>query len=201
MSSADLGNYIKAYEEEKDAVESLYAEFKKLNELPQTDTRSQERLSAIIDELSAKYPDLLANVKKEKGAYEGVDEAIQGIIASLNEKINLQILDDFNTEIQKLKIEATKAEQEKVISNTGTATVYVVEDKDFDNIPVIGKVFHDRDGDGYQDEAIARGVKVTLSGDNNNPVTIDTLGRTLVIKDTTKPVARFKTLPAAKSSS
>ena len=86
------------------------------------------------------------------------------------------------------KIEATKAEQEKVISNTGTATVYVVEDKDFDNIPVIGKVFHDRDGDGYQDEAIARGVKVTLSGDNKNPVTIDTLGRTLVIKDITKPI-------------
>lgn len=53
---------------------------------------------------------------------------------------------------------------------------------------VIGKVFHDRDGDGYQDEAIARGVKVTLSGDNNNPVTIDTLGRTLVIKDTTKSI-------------
>ena len=86
------------------------------------------------------------------------------------------------------KVEATKVEQEKVISNTGTATVYVVEDKDFDNIPVIGKVFHDRDGDGYQDEAIARGVKVTLSGDNNNPVTIDTLGRTLVIKDTAKPI-------------
>ena len=86
------------------------------------------------------------------------------------------------------KIEATKAEQEKVISNTGTATVYVVEDKDFDNIPIIGKVFHDRDGDGYQDEAIARGVKVTLAGENNNPVTIDTLGRTLVIKDTTKPI-------------
>ena len=86
------------------------------------------------------------------------------------------------------KIEATKSEQEKVISNTGTATVYVVEDKDFDNIPVIGKVFHDRDGDGYQDEAIARGVKVTLSGDNKNPVTIDTLGRTLVIKDITKPI-------------
>ena len=86
------------------------------------------------------------------------------------------------------KIEATKSEQEKVISNTGTATVYVVEDKDFDNIPLIGKVFHDRDGDGYQDEAIARGVKVTLSGDNKNPVTIDTLGRTLVIKDITKPI-------------
>ncbi len=112
LNKPDLGKYIKTYEEEKDAVESLYAEFKKLSELPETDTRAQERLLAILDELNAKYPGLLANVKKEKGAYEGVDEAIQGIIGSLNEKIRLQILDDFNAEIQKLKIEATKAVQE-----------------------------------------------------------------------------------------
>ena len=56
-----------------------------------------------------------------------------------------------------------KLTEEKVVSNIGEATVRVVEDKEFDNIPIIGKVFHDRDGDGYQDEAIARGVKVTLA--------------------------------------
>ena len=94
-----------------------------------------------------------------------------------------QIKDDINEKIEKMKFT-----EEKVVSNIGEATVRVVEDKDFDNIPIIGKVFHDRDGDGYQDEAIARDVKVTLSQGNNNPVTIETLGKILTIKDSMNPI-------------
>ncbi len=94
-----------------------------------------------------------------------------------------QIKDDINEKIEKLKLT-----EEKVVSNIGEATVRVVEDKEFDNIPIIGKVFHDRDGDGYQDEAIARGVKVTLAQKNSNPLTVETSGKTLVITDSMNPI-------------
>ena len=48
-----------------------------------------------------------------------------------------------------------------VISNEDTAEVDVVEDPLFETTTVIGKVFHDRDGDGTQDDSKATGLIVT----------------------------------------
>lgn len=48
-----------------------------------------------------------------------------------------------------------------VISNEDTAEVDVVEDPLFETTTVIGKVFHDRDGDGTQDDPKATGLIIT----------------------------------------
>lgn len=50
-----------------------------------------------------------------------------------------------------------------VISNEDTAEVDVVEDPLFETTTVIGKVFHDRDGDGTQDDPRATGITVAQS--------------------------------------
>ena len=47
-----------------------------------------------------------------------------------------------------------------VASNVATASVRIVEDSLLDQTTIIGKVFNDRDGDGFQDNADATGVKV-----------------------------------------
>jgi uncharacterized repeat protein (TIGR01451 family) len=48
------------------------------------------------------------------------------------------------------------------IGNSDTASVQVVADPDFEETTIIGKVWNDRDGDGWQDSADATGL--TLSG-------------------------------------
>ncbi len=108
LNKPDLNNYIRSFEEEKKALEDLAIEFEKLSKAPETDISSQQRLSAILDELNSKYPGILENIKKENGAYVGVREAIEGIISSLNEKINMQILEEFSDGIIELKKKATK---------------------------------------------------------------------------------------------
>ena len=47
-----------------------------------------------------------------------------------------------------------------IASNLATATVAVVADTVIDQSTLIGKVFHDRDGDGYQDPANVTGITV-----------------------------------------
>ncbi|MCP1226716.1 hypothetical protein NK213_20030, partial [Sebaldella sp. S0638] len=108
LTKPDLNNYIRSFEEEKKVLEDLAIEFEKLSKAPETDISSQQRLSAILDELNSKYPGILENIKKENGAYVGVREAIEGIISSLNEKINMQILEEFSEGIIELKKKATK---------------------------------------------------------------------------------------------
>ena len=44
--------------------------------------------------------------------------------------------------------------------NTATATVAVVADPILDQTTIIGRVFHDRDGDGWQDPAVATGLRI-----------------------------------------
>ncbi len=46
------------------------------------------------------------------------------------------------------------------VSNEATATVVVRAESVLDDATLIGKVFHDRDGDGYQDSADVTGIKV-----------------------------------------
>ena len=58
--------------------------------------------------------------------------------------------------------------KDKKISNTARALVEVVLDRLFDMSTVIGKVFHDRDGDGWQDDANAYDVRIkTLTFKDN----------------------------------
>jgi len=46
-------------------------------------------------------------------------------------------------------------------SNTASASVAVVAGPAFDNATLLGKVFHDRDEDGYQDSATATGITIS----------------------------------------
>ena len=58
--------------------------------------------------------------------------------------------------------------KDEPISNTAKALVQVVLDRLFDMSTIIGKVFHDRDGDGWQDDANAYDVKLkTLTHQDN----------------------------------
>ncbi len=47
-----------------------------------------------------------------------------------------------------------------IASNIATATVTVVADSVLDQSTLVGKVFHDRDGDGYQDDARVTGLTI-----------------------------------------
>ena len=51
--------------------------------------------------------------------------------------------------------------------NTASAVVTVYADPLFDSTTILGKVFHDRDGDGWQDPVDATGVTVTVPGDSH----------------------------------
>ncbi len=67
------------------------------------------------------------------------------------------------------------------ISNESTAKVYVVEDKLFQTSTILGKVFNDIDGDGYQDPAEASKIKIYHSNEK-------------------QPISIKKVLPGRKSS-
>ncbi|WP_345252470.1 Ig-like domain-containing protein, partial [Kangiella taiwanensis] len=47
------------------------------------------------------------------------------------------------------------------ISNTATVSVFMTSDPDFEQATIMGKVFNDRDGDGWQDDATATGISVS----------------------------------------
>lgn len=57
---------------------------------------------------------------------------------------------------------------QRLVSNEDTASVNVVEDPLFETTTVIGKVFHDRDGDGIQDDSRATGIVVTQTIPESN---------------------------------
>jgi len=56
--------------------------------------------------------------------------------------------------------QAFAADTNDIASNIATATVAIVADSVLDQATLIGKVFHDRDGDGSQDSASVSGIKV-----------------------------------------
>ena len=47
------------------------------------------------------------------------------------------------------------------VSNTATVSVFMTSDPDFEQATIMGKVFNDRDGDGWQDDATATGISVS----------------------------------------
>ncbi|MGB6128353.1 MAG: hypothetical protein WBG30_06345 [Psychrilyobacter sp.] len=57
-----------------------------------------------------------------------------------------------------------KSSLNEVISNTGKVKVKIVDDPLFDATTIIGKVFNDRDMDGFQDTAKAEKVLISLEG-------------------------------------
>lgn len=63
---------------------------------------------------------------------------------------------------------------QKPVSNEDTASVDVVEDPLFETTTVIGKVFHDRDGDGIQDDSRATGIEVIQDIPENNYISNST---------------------------
>ncbi|NVJ65995.1 MAG: DUF11 domain-containing protein, partial [Gammaproteobacteria bacterium] len=64
-----------------------------------------------------------------------------------------------------------------VISNVATATIRLKSDPDFEQATIMGKVFNDRDGDGWQDDVTATGLVVTGGIDESayvaNSTTVD----------------------------
>ncbi|PXF62464.1 OmpA family protein, partial [Kangiella spongicola] len=62
-------------------------------------------------------------------------------------------------------------------SNTATVSVYMTADPDFEQATILGKVFNDRDGDGWQDDATATGISVSGGIDESayvaNSTTVD----------------------------
>ncbi len=63
------------------------------------------------------------------------------------------------------------------ISNTASATVMIESDPDFEQATILGKVFNDRDGDGWQDDATASNIVVKGGIDEStyvaNSTTVD----------------------------
>jgi len=85
-----------------------------------------------------------------------------------------------------------------VVSNYDSASVEVIPDALFDTATIIGKVFEDINGDGYQSDATAKKIKVNSpikSTDyvpNSTTLTID--GKTTKIKDRSSPLERGITI-------
>ena len=74
-----------------------------------------------------------------------------------------------------------------IASNVATASVSVIADNVLDQSTLIGKVFHDRDGDGYQDNADATGVKVKSDYFGWHSLNLGTItGRVSVLDDPAK---------------
>lgn len=81
-----------------------------------------------------------------------------------------------------------------VLSNESSAEVDIVEDPLFEKSTVLGKVFHDRDGDGYQDSFVASKIKVQQNILESNYVpestVLDINGRKVNVPDASVPLER-----------
>ena len=74
------------------------------------------------------------------------------------------------------------------ISNISKAEVMVVSDPLFDSTTIIGKVFHDRDEDGYQDDALAKNILIKQKLNSTNYVSKSTYliyktGKKVILKE------------------
>uniref|UniRef100_UPI00262B90E6 Calx-beta domain-containing protein n=1 Tax=uncultured Cocleimonas sp. TaxID=1051587 RepID=UPI00262B90E6 len=77
--------------------------------------------------------------------------------------------------------------EDDIASNIATATVTIVADSVLDQSTLIGKVFHDRDGDGYQDPANVTGLTVKSDYFGWNSLHLGGLnGRVSVLDDPSK---------------
>lgn len=86
----------------------------------------------------------------------------------------------------------------KVVSNYDSADVEVIPDALFDTATIIGKVFEDINGDGYQADATAKRIKLISSIDPTNYIpnsTTLTIGdKTTKIKDKSSPLVKGITI-------
>ena len=76
---------------------------------------------------------------------------------------------------------------DKAISNSDSVDVEIISDPIFEHTTIIGKVFHDRDGDGIQDYATAKNVvidvKIPKEYYKNNTTTVSKDGKTYSFSD------------------
>ncbi|MEB8434566.1 Ig-like domain-containing protein, partial [Cocleimonas sp. KMM 6892] len=91
--------------------------------------------------------------------------SFNSLIVKGNEKIKIGYILKVGTSVSQgnavnsVQVFASGSDDD-IASNVAIATVAVVVDSVFDQSTLIGKVFHDRDGDGYQDPANATGITV-----------------------------------------
>jgi uncharacterized repeat protein (TIGR01451 family) len=82
----------------------------------------------------------------------------------------------------------------KVVGSTAKAVVVVTADADTDETSVIGRVFFDRDGDGWQDAADANGVRLQGGIDPSvyvaNSTTVDRGDGAQAVPDASMPLAK-----------
>jgi len=133
----------------------------------------------IVDDLPAgfKFTAMTANLVKSgaDGQFDPADYAavtkigatgvdpvtFSSINLLVGEKVQLGYLLKVGTGVRGNGINTAQAMQQGVpVSNIATAQVVIIADAVIDQSTLIGKVFHDRDGDGYQDSAEVSGITV-----------------------------------------
>ncbi|WP_207907094.1 Ig-like domain-containing protein, partial [Cocleimonas flava] len=87
-----------------------------------------------------------------------------------------------------------------VASNIATATVAVVADSVLDQSTLIGKVFHDRDGDGYQDPASVTGLTVKSDYFGWNSLNLGRLNGRISANDDPGKYRRVVRMPYSKKN-
>lgn len=117
-------DYAMDFTQEKAEIQSLYAEYEKLSKLPARDTKQEERRLQIFNQLSAKYPELFSNISNEASKYKQVEEAVNGVIKSLKEKILLQMNEDFFKDMTQ-KISDVQKKIKDVYAKAGEKTIQI----------------------------------------------------------------------------
>ncbi|PWQ98013.1 DUF7507 domain-containing protein [Leucothrix arctica] len=85
-------------------------------------------------------------------------------------------------------------------SNIATACISVTQDSGLDQATVIGKVFHDRDGDGFQDSATATGITLKSDYFGWNSLQLNALDGRLSILDKPSNYRKVVRMPYTKKN-
>jgi uncharacterized repeat protein (TIGR01451 family) len=85
-------------------------------------------------------------------------------------------------------------------SNTATACISITQNSGLDQATVIGKVFHDRDGDGFQDSATATGITIKSDYFGWNSLQLGTLDGRLSILDNPSKYRKVIRMPYSKKN-
>ncbi|MRX27175.1 OmpA family protein [Kangiella sp. HZ709] len=80
----------------------------------------------------------------------------------------------------------------QTVSNEATVAILMSADPDFEQSTILGKVFNDRDADGWQDDATATGIQVTGGIDESayiaNSTTLDVGNGPVSLSDASAPI-------------
>lgn len=127
LSRKTESDFLKEYTEELINIRKLQSEYKALGEQSIKTTGDKQRMLAIVTQLKAQYPELLANINEEKVTYNELANAIDDVISKLKEKTkvsvedyylskqagyNKQILEQMDTAVQKSTEKIAKLSEE-----------------------------------------------------------------------------------------